>query len=248
MFLFDWFRSFLPLRNPIGFGAADFVELAIALLLVLVVVARVRLDPRVHAPAKRTGLCMILLGLLPLVLRLAMLPQSPVPTPSGADDFAHLLAADTLRQFRLAKSAPSHAPFLRRRLHSPGARLQLHLSARTGTGVGRRLDLLWTPLGRRHPLRKRVRSPLLLDAARVDHARLGARRRAAGDSENRPAALLDEYLSGGGFRNRRLPDFRSAAARARRRPHRDAVLLGIGFGLQWLARPFETLLSEFARL
>ena len=41
MFLFDWFRSFLPLRNPIGFGAADFIELAAALLLVLVILARI---------------------------------------------------------------------------------------------------------------------------------------------------------------------------------------------------------------
>jgi len=30
MFLFDLFRSFLPLHNPIGFGAADFMEFALA--------------------------------------------------------------------------------------------------------------------------------------------------------------------------------------------------------------------------
>jgi len=33
MFLFDFFRSFLPLHNPIGFGASDFIELALAALL-----------------------------------------------------------------------------------------------------------------------------------------------------------------------------------------------------------------------
>ena len=35
MFLFHLFRSFLPLHNPIGFGASDFIELALAAMLVL---------------------------------------------------------------------------------------------------------------------------------------------------------------------------------------------------------------------
>jgi hypothetical protein len=34
MFLFDVFRSFLPLHNSIGFGPADFIELALAAMLV----------------------------------------------------------------------------------------------------------------------------------------------------------------------------------------------------------------------
>src|SRR5438445_552197 len=33
MFLFRFFSSFLPLQNPIGFGASDFIELALAALL-----------------------------------------------------------------------------------------------------------------------------------------------------------------------------------------------------------------------
>jgi len=40
MVLFDFFRSFLPLHNPIGFGASDFVELALVALLVALVLAR----------------------------------------------------------------------------------------------------------------------------------------------------------------------------------------------------------------
>jgi hypothetical protein len=35
-----------------------------------------------------------------------MLAQSPVPTPNGSDEFSHLLVADTLRQLRLAN--PTH--------------------------------------------------------------------------------------------------------------------------------------------
>lgn len=40
MYLFHVFRSFLPLHNPIGFSAVDFVELAFALCLLLVLFAR----------------------------------------------------------------------------------------------------------------------------------------------------------------------------------------------------------------
>ena len=38
----DLFRSLLPLYNPIGFGAADFLLLALALLLFAVVLLRAR--------------------------------------------------------------------------------------------------------------------------------------------------------------------------------------------------------------
>ena len=38
-YLFSLFYSFLPLHNPIGFGAADFIELALAILLVAAALA-----------------------------------------------------------------------------------------------------------------------------------------------------------------------------------------------------------------
>lgn len=40
MYLFHLFRSFLPLRNPIGFGASDFIEIAVTALLVLLALGR----------------------------------------------------------------------------------------------------------------------------------------------------------------------------------------------------------------
>jgi len=49
---------------------------------------------------------MLALFVLPIILRLALLPRSPVPTPSGADDFGYLLLSDTLLHGRLAN--PSH--------------------------------------------------------------------------------------------------------------------------------------------
>ena len=108
MFLFDVFRSFLPLHNPIGFGPADFIELALAALLVLMaLVWRPWIQPYALKLAEKTGWSMLLLALLPVVLRLALLAHHPVPSPDVYDEFGHLLEADTLQHFRLAN--PPHA-------------------------------------------------------------------------------------------------------------------------------------------
>src|SRR5882724_5976647 len=107
MYLFHVFRSFVPLRNPLGFGAADFIELAFALLLVAMVLARAWLEPAAQALARKSGWCMLFLFSLVIALRLALLPVHPVPTPTGSDDFSYLLLSDTLSHFRLAN--PTHA-------------------------------------------------------------------------------------------------------------------------------------------
>jgi hypothetical protein len=105
MFLFRFFSSFLPLRNPIGFGASDFLELALAALLVCLVLAS-RIEPQARRLAERTGLCMLLLAALPVALRLLLLHNHSIPSPNVADDFSYLLLADTLSHFRLAN--PPH--------------------------------------------------------------------------------------------------------------------------------------------
>src|SRR5437879_442320 len=105
MFLFRLFSSFLPLRNPIGFGASDFIELALAALLVSLVLAS-RMEPSARRFAERTGWCMLLLACLPVALRLLLLRNHPIPSPNVADDFSYLLLADTLSHFRLAN--PPH--------------------------------------------------------------------------------------------------------------------------------------------
>jgi hypothetical protein len=98
----------MPAQNPLGFGAGDFVLLAVAALLVLTgLLWRHQVETRARQLAERTGWSMLLFFLLPIVLRLLLLPHHPVPTPDLYDEFGHLLVADTLRHFRLAN--PAHA-------------------------------------------------------------------------------------------------------------------------------------------
>ncbi len=100
-------RVFLSPDNAIGFGFVDFLELAAAALLAFLLPRRWSMPAAVTRIAARTGWAMPILFTLPIVLRLLLLARSPVPTPSGADDFSYVLLADTFRHLRLAN--PPHA-------------------------------------------------------------------------------------------------------------------------------------------
>lgn len=103
--------SFQPFQNPIGFGASDFIEFGLAaLLLGLAAAWRPWIEPYGARLAGKTLWCLLLLAALPVVLRLALLPHHPLPTPDIYDEFSHLFLADTLRHFRFAN--PVH-PFHR---------------------------------------------------------------------------------------------------------------------------------------
>src|SRR5580658_414428 len=103
--------QFLPLENPLGMGASDLIELALAaLLLAFALVWHPWWEPYAVRLAQKPVWCMLLLAALPVALRLLLLARHPAPVPDIYDEFSHLLVADTLRHFRLAM--PAH-PFHR---------------------------------------------------------------------------------------------------------------------------------------
>ena len=98
----------MALDNAIGFGAGDWLELALGAMLVLLILAwRPWIQPCARWLTRRPGWCLLLLAGLPVALRLILLPQHPVPSPNISDEFSHLLVADTLRHWRLAN--PPHS-------------------------------------------------------------------------------------------------------------------------------------------
>ena len=99
-------RSFLPIQNPLGFGAGDYLELLLAAMLLTGLLWWKRIEPCASKLAERTVWSMAVLAALPVVLRLALLSHHPAPSPDVYDEFSHLLVADTLRHFRLAN--PMH--------------------------------------------------------------------------------------------------------------------------------------------
>lgn len=105
--------SFLPLENPVGFGASDVIELVlVALLAIGALVWRSQIGTALQLLSGKTAWSMLLLALFPVALRLALLPHHPIPSPDIYDEFGHLLVADTLRHFRLANPAhPLHQFF-----------------------------------------------------------------------------------------------------------------------------------------
>jgi hypothetical protein len=104
--------TFDPVKNPIGFGASDFIEFTIAVLLVALVLAwRPLIEPLGRRFSAQTRWCMLGLAILPFALRLALLARHPVPTPDIYDEFGHLFVADTLRHFRFANPVNSLPQF-----------------------------------------------------------------------------------------------------------------------------------------
>jgi len=98
----------MPPNNPIGFNTSDFIELGLAAILVISAITwRAGIARYCEKLAQRTGWAMATLAVLPVALRLALLPWQPRPSPDVYDEFSHLLVADTLRHFRLAN--PAHA-------------------------------------------------------------------------------------------------------------------------------------------
>jgi hypothetical protein len=247
MYLFHVLRSFLPTHNPIGFGASDFVVFSLALVLVAGLLAWAFLEPAAQKLARRPAWCMLFLGLFVVALRLALLPVHPVPTPAGADDFSFLLLGDTLAHFRLANPPNPMRQFFETTfvLQSP--------SYSSIYPLGQGLVLAFGELFFGQPW-----VGVLLSMAALCALCYWMLRGWTSPGWALVGGLLAVCLFGplnnwmncywGGAVSAiagclvfgALPRLRERAA------ERDAVLLGVGIGLQMLSRPFESLFLDLA--
>ncbi len=251
MFLFDWFHSFLPLLNPLGFGAQDFVLFAFAVLLAGLAFAAGPFLSRIARPlAERPAWAMLALAALPIVLRLLLLAHHPIPAPEVSDDFSYLLIADTLRHLRLAN--PAHA--LPQFFETYFALQQPTYSSIFPIGPGIWIAVGWTLFG--HPWAGVALSEAALCAAcfwmlRAWTTPLWAF--AGGLLAVIELGPMNQWMNsywGGSVAAFSGCLVFGAAVRLRRAPiRRDALLLGAGLGLHVLARPFESIfLFEAAAL
>lgn len=108
MYLFHIFRSLVPLRNPLGFGASDLLELGLTFLALIAIFGCAYFGDWLAHFARRTTWCMLALFVLTIALRLALLPRDPVPVATTSEEFSSMLLSDTLLHGRL--SNPPH-PF-----------------------------------------------------------------------------------------------------------------------------------------
>jgi hypothetical protein len=247
MYLFDLFRSFLPLHNPIGFGASDFIELAFAGLLVLLVLARARIEPLARKLAQKTGWCMLFLAGLTIALRLALLPAHPVPTPQGADDFSYLLLSDTLAHFRLANPPhPLHQFFetnfvLQEPAYSSIYPIGPALALALGQVVFR---LPWAGVVLAVAAFCALCYWMLRGWTTPGWALLGG---LLAVCEFGPLSYWMNCYWGGAVSAAAGCLVFGALPRLRERGRiRDAILLGVGIGAQMLSRPYESLILDVA--
>ncbi|HVN03360.1 MAG TPA: hypothetical protein VMT86_03020 [Bryobacteraceae bacterium] len=237
------FRSLRPLENPIGFGAADFIILAWAALLALLWLAAARLEPGMRRLAQRTRWSMALLFALPIILRLAMLGIAPVPEPRTPDDFAFLLSADTLAHFRLANPVhPMHQFFETNFVLQEPTYCSIYP---LGQGILLAAGQLlfrqpWAGVLLGGGLFCALCYWMLLGWTTPEWALAGGLIAATqyGPMQYWVNTYWGGYLTAaaGCLIFGALPRLHVRVAR------RDAILLGVGLGIGWLTRPFETVI------
>ena len=238
--MFDLFRSFLPLHNPIGFGASDFIELELAALLVVSIIAYARCGEWARKMAAHRAWCMLALAILPIALRLAILAASPEPTPNGSDEFSHLLAADTVRHLRLANPPhPMHAFFETTFvLQEPSYSSIFPIGQGLMLAFGRLISgHAWTGVLLSEALLGALCYWMLLAWTTPGWALLGGLLAVVQFGPLR--YWMNTYWGGAVSAVAGCLVFGSLPRLRETGRTRDAVLLGLGIGIQLLTRPFE---------
>jgi hypothetical protein len=232
------------------FSPSDLVELALAaLLLAMVVTGRPFLEPYARNLAPRTGWCMLLLALVPIGLRLALLAHRPAPSPDVYDEFGHLLVADTLRHLRLANPAhPLHQFFETFFvLQTPTYASIYPLGQGIALAAGRAIfGSPWAGVLLSSAALCALCYWMLRGWTTPEYALLGGVLCVVEFGPLSP--WINSYWGGslaaaaGCLVFGALPRVRNSAR------VRDGVWLGLGLGLHWLTRPYETVFLAAAAL
>jgi hypothetical protein len=191
---------------------------------------------------------LFLVGLV-VLLRLALLPIHPVPTPESAEDFSHLLLGDTLTHLRLANPPhPLHQFF-------ETAYVLQNPSYSSIYGLGQGLALAFGQLVFGLPWAGVLLSMAMLSALCYWMLRgwTGPGWAFAGGlvavCEFGPLNRWMNCYGGGAVSGLAGCLVFGALPRLRRRAGtRDAVLLGLGLGVQMLTCPYESLLLDLSAL
>lgn len=244
MYFFHWLRSFVPRQNPIGFGAADFIEITwLVLLLAGTVAWRPWIAPAARRIAAKPWLAMLTLAVLPLALRMLLLPGHPVPVVHVYDEMSHTLVADTLSHFRLANPAhPLHQFFETFFVLQEPTYSSIYPLGQGGMmAIGRAIfGLPWAGVLISTALFCALTYWVLCAWVPATWALLGG---LLAVIEFGPLCYwMNTYWGGalpayaGCLIFGALPRLRNRGWRTR-----DAVILGMGLSIHWLVRPFETI-------
>jgi len=221
----------------------------------MAIIARPFVEPYARKLALKTGWCMLLLALLPVALRLALLAHHPAPSPDVYDEFGHLLVADTLRHFRLANPThPLHQFFETFFvLQSPAYASIYPLGQGIALALGKLLfGYAWAGVLLSSAALCALCYWMLLGWTTPGWALLGG---VLAVLEFGPLCpWMNNYWGGslaataGCLVFGALPRLRESGTLRTRARVRDGVLLGLGLGMHWLTRPYETIFLAIAVL
>lgn len=236
-------RFLAPSGNPLGWSAADFILAALASVLVAALLLWPKIEPWLGRIAASAAASLALCGALPIALRLALLGSHPVPTPNNADDFSYLLLGDTLAHFRLTNPVHPMSRFFE------GIFILQQPSYSSIYPAGQGLVLALGQLLFRNPWAGVLLSVGLFCAlccwmlrgwVAPQWALAGGI--LAGLAFGPLSTWMNTYWGGAVSAAAGCLVFGSLPRLHDHRRIRDAVLLGLGLGLELLTRPFEFLL------